>query len=451
IRLSWHAFVGDDPQARRKNKDFAGEKSIADFVAALEFDEKRGAVATEADFHLGIEVRKGEKTLTKLGFSGPWLIRWNDGAWKGDGVLTREGSRKLCQWLEAHGLPEWERERRAIQAEVESNRRRFEGLLAAFPKECEAVLKKPLRPKALFHEGSEEDVKEHADELQKLTKTKASLAACVFRAYRDDDRELGFYDIYDILLASLLKRCSPADVFAGLKELKGDAKSLAGSSRFMLGDYYGAIPTAERDEWTLRICRAALAEAPFSARSRALSVLAGNKSDSALEVLRDAGAGKGMGKAAELESRRPHEPGLAAQAGFWLGVRKDAASIPLLRAAQKGTRDSDRTVWRLALQMSGAEKIALEPKDYETDSVFRAEAVSRAAARLGGREGMDFLVKHGLGHRAYFVNAAAAQGVRVVAQRDFPTGPAPPAGERAFDELAKWWSAHPANKPQSKP
>jgi hypothetical protein len=87
---------------------------------------------------------------------------------------------------------------------------------------------------------------------------------------------------------------------------------------------------------------------------------------------------------------------------------------------------------------ASAESLARRSEDVKTHSTMVVEEVLRAEARKCGREGMTFLVTHGLGPGPRFLSNAAAKGVRVIAQRSFPEGPHPPIRERNPQALAKW-------------
>ena len=445
VRLEWYEFVGDDPEAKSRSKDIGDPKEVAALLAAFRFQENRGTVQMDAEFSTHLTLRSGGKTLAKLRFEGLYLLRWTDGAWKGDAILTMDASKEFCQWLARHGIPGWERMRVARERELASQRRRFDGMIAAFPKDCEETFRKPLRPRMPIHEGDDEDVKGHADELAKKVGSSAKLAACVFRAYGADDRDPGWYDIYDILMRNLMARCNAADFRAALEEVKNDQKALAGAARFGLEDRYGELPEASRAEWTIRLARALLTEGSPGGKRKALAVLAGLTKEEAREAMRQALKTPAPPSSENPQQKEGSEPSLRAAAGFWLGAAKDQAAIPALRTAlTEATTDSDKIVLRIGLQMSGAEPLVLRPEDFKTQSTLVAEAVARAAAHKDGREGMEFLVTHGLGASAWFINHEAAQGIRVIAQRSFPDGPPPPTGERDFEALAKWWKDHPA-------
>lgn len=126
-----------DPKQEKTLFDSNKPKEIEEFVQGIKINE------SESGFHCmccgepTIEIYKGGELAVVLGYHHGRSLRWADGPWSGDGLLTEQSSDFMISWLAEHGVAGPKEEMEESIREAEKSRKSEEKWLAAMPKSLE--------------------------------------------------------------------------------------------------------------------------------------------------------------------------------------------------------------------------------------------------------------------------------------------------------------------------
>lgn len=80
------------------------EGGINEFLKSIEIDEQESGFHCMCCGEPSIEFYKGEKLLVTLGLHHGRSLRWENGEWPGDGLLTKKSAKFICGWLSKRGI-----------------------------------------------------------------------------------------------------------------------------------------------------------------------------------------------------------------------------------------------------------------------------------------------------------------------------------------------------------
>lgn len=78
--------------------------AVATLLAAIAVDEARSDVHCMCCGEPTLEFFRGDALVASIGFHHGQLLRWDDGPWPGDGVLTRDAALGIVRWLAGRGI-----------------------------------------------------------------------------------------------------------------------------------------------------------------------------------------------------------------------------------------------------------------------------------------------------------------------------------------------------------
>jgi hypothetical protein len=210
-------------------------------VKSISINEEKSAFHCMCCGNPTLEFYKGEKLLAMVGYHHGQSLRWADGLWPGDGMLTTQSMDFLISWLARHGVtgPQQERERESKQAS--ERKQQWQRLEELIPKQ---IFNAVIAARSTSTISWKEDPRgEKRNELvgEAFKKHERDAVTSIILYLRligfAGDRGWHFYDFYDpILIKHLLPRFKGKELAEAVNAVMQDEEGLRGSSRWLLGE-----------------------------------------------------------------------------------------------------------------------------------------------------------------------------------------------------------------------
>lgn len=326
------------PDRERTLFEVRDKNEIRNTIAAISIDDRQSGFHCMCCGDPTFEFYAGKQLLGAVGFHHSRSLRWADGKWAGDGLLTPRSAEALCVWLDHHGLKEPLKQHRSNVARDRSRAIRDFRYAKLMGDEMWERIRKSR--------SSEEAVKilakaEGGDDAKRAL-LYLRLLGCHDGAWDH------FGGLDSELMDDLLPGVPRAALARALRAVNTDAFAANGAARWIIdGRNTKAVAPDLLEEVLPGLARCALAHPRPASRRRTMIALRKLRGDAAVAALRDALAGTirvrtlpqdEIAEAAGMIATRGEPEAIRetdderAVAAFFLAELGDRASLPAIRA-----------------------------------------------------------------------------------------------------------------------
>ncbi len=213
-----------------------------EFLAQFAIDEKADGFHCMCYGEAWISFYLAGKKTAQIGFHHAHSIRWIDGPWQSDAVLTGNGGGALSKWFATKGFPGFENARLAAIAVVAAEEKKQAGFNAQLPSE---VLKQLQAAGGGFE-------REHTFARRALASAadRAQLAASVFRAFGQLPLKRTGYDSAMSVAEKIIELSDGNDLARALELVEADQGGLQGAAfLFCRTLYLERLPLRMAETW----------------------------------------------------------------------------------------------------------------------------------------------------------------------------------------------------------
>ena len=391
----------------------------------------------DGDYHFNF-YKDGTKILS-IGYHHGRSLRWHNGKWKGDGLLTAESRAKIRTWFDDRGFPQLTEDHDRQTAEAKKQREEYERFTGFFPMRAQEIFREESDYSFSRFEQAETD---KARRIANVFDNQVDLGvACCQAMSVTSEKSWSSTGGKERIVQQVGRLLSGEDFGLVLKRLEktNDRQALPGAARFFFwDDYYQSVPESMVDSWLVKLARIELNADYDSNKAMVVRILAKQKSNAVRELLHDVTIGT-VGKFVETQ-RRDHDPGLQCSAWIALAMMNDDSI-------------KQKVIDRLASEDNPADKAALEiclillgdpenirSEHFQFNSYTLGYAAIAGIERFQGRHGLDVLIESGLDHSWARVSQQAVLSVeRIVGKKWFQDR----KNERPDwhgDSIKEWWA-----------
>lgn len=229
---------------------------IQEFLDLVRVDESESGLHCMCCGDPTLEFYKGEKLIGTVGVHHGQSIRWVEGTWDGDGMLTAKSAKAFTAWLAAKGIDEPNQERIQGEANAKQAKDSWAKWEAATPKGLEEL-------SAGYEFGLSEDQLKQARATLAITHPKESQQIRVLLEWYGSGESWNGYPAYEGLANDLLLSYADEQLLEALALPDLSERELDGAARLCLFDLEGDRPNllkklpAQLRERLLAYCRRA--------------------------------------------------------------------------------------------------------------------------------------------------------------------------------------------------
>lgn len=404
-----------------------GAEKLKLLLDRIEIDDARSGhqMLDEGD-HL-VRFYKGEKCVATISHLFGVAIRWIDGKWKGDGVLTEKAREDVPLWFKENGYPALQtaRENRMRQAQEQAEQEtRF---LDCFPEKARKFVSGSSAGALEF----EADDSERGRRIAETINDGDVLMVSVCRAFgtlvgHDSSWSMTANKERRALEAS--QKITGKQFLNGLTKLKDDRPALLGAARlYFSGGFRDKVPLEMRPELDARLAEIVLNSSDEANKSVVLGRLKTFDGPPARTLLRRVQTGE-TGKEMEREHIWSDEPGLRATATLaLLHLGEPVTKEGIKQELAKTTSKQDKAAYEICLALLGDAKY-LHPDQFALKSYTIGFAGLEAIERLKGKECMEALVAGAIHHPWGAVNEHAVEVFGKITGRKW-----------SLNQIEAWW------------
>lgn len=221
------------------------------------------------------EFYHGDTKVAMIGFHHARSIRWADGVWPGDGMLTSLSAEHLVEWLAKHGYTKPRDDVREGRRQQVAAQRRYDRYKALLPAGLEDAL------------NGSQSLEEATAAMEKAVPDAAARARLFLQLFGCDDATWALSSGYDqALQQAWLPSIPAATLHAAIRDAREKTEEGQGAARWVFGNEH-AYDWKEEPEHLERMARFALTHPRQGNRWRTLSVLRDLGTPKAVEILRD--------------------------------------------------------------------------------------------------------------------------------------------------------------------
>ncbi len=241
------------------------------------------------------EFYQGDKRVAMIAFHHGRSIRWADGTWPGDGMLTQDSAHFLADWLDEHGYSKPKDEMLSNRRAEEAAKRRNDRYKALMP----AALYEALDAVDSL-EGLTAAFVKHVPAVQDRARLYLKLLGC------EDNTWALQANLDGALCETLLPEVPEQDLREVVTQAAANTEEGAGATRWLFGERH--LDLIKGDEKTLdRLARFALTHPRQRNRWNTLTALRDLGSPQSITLLRE--VMKQGTKPRQLSDDERHEPG----------------------------------------------------------------------------------------------------------------------------------------------
>jgi tetratricopeptide (TPR) repeat protein len=305
--------------------------AVADFLGNVAFDEAYGPVRCDSPQDAVFSFYAGDKLLTSLSLHRLGYLRWANGPWAGDAVLTPEAAQWLQEWSKLAGADATVMLQAVATQEEQRSEAAKRRLLMNFTPAARTVFGQADTVVANGHH-----LRRIATPLAELYEDKAALAEAGLRALGDSPQRWMEDDWAVGAVQTALLELDPAVVRAAMDRLKNQDNALLGCARFFFrAGFETQFAPAERDAWAGRLADLVLRAGRDSDKHALLEYLAMIPGESTANFLRAMARGeKSYAYAPPWDelTLNIEEPGLRYAAALFLAKRGDTGTREILQS-----------------------------------------------------------------------------------------------------------------------
>ena len=367
------------------------EKTLAEITRPEEIERFLDGIHIDeagSNFYCGccgnptFEFYTGDRLLATVGYHHGVSLRWADGSWPADGLLTTSSQVFTVSWLSQHGVDGPRQARAAAQkyqAEQEKIENRYVELI---PQQTRAAVSEAQRSKEISWARDSSGVQRRklmAEAFQGHEKDAVTSVALYLRVLgvRSSGSSSAFYEYDSVIVENVLPRFKGADLAQGAIRAMDDDEGAGGAARWFFGqDGWRNLDESDRLKILPQLAQGSLQHPVPNARKKTMAALMLIRSEWATALLRgvlsrptgisetpstkgDYGWRIDLGDGDQLWSNEYSD---AAWAAFCLAKRGDRSSLSSIEKLAAEAQGKDKDLLNKALQL--LQKNADKPPDH---------------------------------------------------------------------------------------
>jgi WD40 repeat protein len=329
-------------------------------------------------------------------------LRWHNGPWKGDALLTEVSQERLPEWFKDNGCPylqqlrDDELARRRKDAEEEA---RFVGF---FPRKIVEALDDPVET-----------------------------AVCVCKALGSVDMTWGTTTNKERDALAAMRNVDGQSFLAALEQLGNDRGGLRGAARlFFYEGYHERMLAAERTKWLVRLAEVVLGDGLDDDKPSLLRFLTRERDPAVRALLHEVFTGK-LGKEIDLKKAFGQEPGLRTGAALALVRMGDDSLAPdVKKMLPRVEAKADVAALEVCLALLGDAQY-VKTEHFRLQSYSIGFAALKAVERHRDNRALEALVKGALHHPWAAVQDEDLKSFERIVGKKMSSG-----------EVEDWWEVH---------
>lgn len=394
-----------------------GKENVATLISLIEIDEARSGSHCKCYGRKAFHFYRGDELLVRLGYAHFHSLKWINGNWEGDALLTTECQVALPMWFKEKGFPDLYETREAELAEKRKEIAENE-LFASF-----------------FPEGG-------------VGGDPVTVAVAVYKALGASSMPMHATGNKERRALAAVARISGTDFLAALEQLKDNPRDLVGAARifFRTGserwlpehDVRDSMSQETRLTWTLRISEAVLTHGHHRDKPWVLWHLTGFNEPSVRSLLHRVAEGK-VGEERNPAETFRQEPSLQAGALLSLAILgDDTIKHEVEQRLAVVEWKQEVAALEVCLALFG-DPSYLKKEHFTLHAYSIGLAALNAIERFDGLYGMDLLVEGGFSHPWGYVRDEAGVTFDRITGTNFASVSRDPYPLRLARE---WWDAN---------
>lgn len=410
------------PAEKEKKPPFEinGAAKVKELLGSLHFDESAPAFHCMCAGDHELRFYRGKELLATVRHHHGISLRWLEGKWEGDSIMTDATQIALPQWFKTNGFPALQAAREAQLVEAEQRANAIERFVAPFPEKARPLFTQPFS--SLPGDNSENIDERLGREIIEIVSDENTIAVAVCRAFgtlENHNADWTSTTEKERRAIIAMKIVSGEQFLNTLERLKDNHRGLLGAARFFFReDYLSKIPNEARAIWAARLLKVTLTDGSDDNKSYALRRMT-EVDDPAIRVLlREVMRGK-IGSEFEFKPTWNAEPGIRAGAAISLATLDDKSSEKEIRELLTVLKQPQQIA---ALEVSLAllgDPTYIKAEHFKFGSYSIGMGGITAIKRQNGAYGLDVLVHAGLRHPWGKVNQEAENACERITGRKF--------------------------------
>jgi hypothetical protein len=203
---------------------------IADFVNGIEINDSESGFQCMCCGNPSFEFYRGDKLVLTLGFHHGRSLRWPDGDWPADGLLTERSAAFLIKWLDDHGVdgPKKDQaERISRERLAQQSEDRWRKAMPASLRPYWNQMQGPVRSDADIRAMDAALVREYPNREKRIF--------ALLEWYGSGEGPWSGFPGYESIPEDLLLRYSTKDILRAIKNANLTTQQIEGAARFFGG------------------------------------------------------------------------------------------------------------------------------------------------------------------------------------------------------------------------
>jgi hypothetical protein len=412
------------------------ETELKELSLSIQIDEKRSGFHCMCNGDYLFKFYKNDKLVFTLGYHHGRSLRWHEGKWLGDALLTKKSQETLIQWFLKKGFNKLQLDAEKKTADKKQMEKEDEMFSSYFPAKVQGLLK--------LKGGSPSDRDEREKTLPNKiseafnTKKELGVACCKAMGSSSMSSWTSTGDKERVVLAAG-NMLSGEEFLAVLESLdKNNVGALRGAARYFFREGFNKkIPEKHAFKWSVELAKIELL-ANYDDNKSFLIRSLGKLNSVDIKKLLEEIAHEKIGKLVNPENIYDDEPAPYADAYLALAnLGEKSFKKEMEEKLLKEVIPQNKAALEVCLVLLG-EQIYISKNHFKFESYSIGYFAIKGIEKFKGKHGLDILVENGMNHPWGGVRDEAVLAIqRITSQKWYNGGNESPS--RYKETIEKWW------------
>ncbi|HEV2947384.1 MAG TPA: hypothetical protein VGX70_08405, partial [Gemmataceae bacterium] len=414
--------------------EIKGADKIKSLIELIEIDAAHSGYSCNCDGDHRFRFYKGDMLVLTLHYLHGNALRWPEGKWKGDALLTEATQEAMPLWFRKRGFPALQEMRESRIAQMKREEEERTRFVACFPEKARAYFQPSASSALDFAQSDERSGQKLAESI--ADSEQVALAVCrAFGTLAGQASSWSSTSDKERRALAAIQSIKGDSFLSALEKLKGDRQALLGAARMFFWEQFNEkLPMEKRAEWSVRLAKVTLTDGWDGNKPITLWRLGLDDDSQVMTLLRDVFRGK-VGKEMDSPKAGNQEPGLRASAAVILAQKDDQSIKEDVKQLRKAVKlPQDIAACDVALAIFG-DPSCIKKEYFRFESYTIGLGELRAIENFKGTHGMEALVKGAIHHPWGRVREEAENTfARIVGKK------------LDAEEIEAWWEEHQVGK-----